>query len=477
MPYDSLNLSTPTPVLSWANHDLGHEEEKMARNVASLPFVFKHVALMPDVHLGKGALVGSVIATKETIIPAAVGVDIGCFTGDTLIPLVDGKTYPIQELATLGKTIYVYSCTSTGRIVASEAIARLTRHNAPLVKVVLDNGEEIKCTPEHQFMLRDGSYMEASQLEVGASLMPFYSSTDKDGYTLIQQNYSGRLQKAHWIVARSGLLGKVPSFEGQRTVVHHKNFVPADNRPENLEFLGNNDHSFYHRSLAERNTHWQSPEFENKRKLALAIKAQTPEGHQYYAQRGTNNILRYMQEHPDHFKESVAGNGDRGKQYLVNYNKSLKGRAKSQEIANRFYTCETCGDEIKSPIGLHNHRKYQHGYNHKVVAVIPLPDCEDVYCLSVPEYGNFALKAGVFVHNCGMAAVKMPFKGDRIEGKLKKIRLDIEAAIPVGFSENKEIEKDVDNWQGWRSFKDLHRGVQNLKGKAIKQLGSLGGGK
>lgn len=50
----------------------------MAKNVASLPFLFKHVALMPDVHLGKGALVGSVLATQEAIIPAAVGVDIGC---------------------------------------------------------------------------------------------------------------------------------------------------------------------------------------------------------------------------------------------------------------------------------------------------------------------------------------------------------------------------------------------------------------
>ncbi len=78
MPYENLKISTPNPVLSWANHDLGHDEMKMARNVASLPFVFKHVALMPDVHLGKGALVGSVIATKEAIIPAAVGVDIGC---------------------------------------------------------------------------------------------------------------------------------------------------------------------------------------------------------------------------------------------------------------------------------------------------------------------------------------------------------------------------------------------------------------
>jgi tRNA-splicing ligase RtcB len=78
MPYQPLKLSTSVPVLSWAGHELGHEEMKMAKNVASLPFVHKHVALMPDVHLGKGALVGSVIATKEAIVPAAVGVDIGC---------------------------------------------------------------------------------------------------------------------------------------------------------------------------------------------------------------------------------------------------------------------------------------------------------------------------------------------------------------------------------------------------------------
>lgn len=78
MPYEQLKLPTDKPIFSWANHDLGHEETQMAKNVASLPFVFKHVALMPDVHLGKGALVGSVLATKDAVIPAAVGVDIGC---------------------------------------------------------------------------------------------------------------------------------------------------------------------------------------------------------------------------------------------------------------------------------------------------------------------------------------------------------------------------------------------------------------
>ena len=100
MPYQKLELSTPTPILSWANHDLAHEETKMAKNVASLPFVFKHVALMPDVHLGKGALVGSVIATKEAVIPAAVGVDIGCGMAAIKTPFVadqlEGKLKKIR---------------------------------------------------------------------------------------------------------------------------------------------------------------------------------------------------------------------------------------------------------------------------------------------------------------------------------------------------------------------------------------------
>ncbi|MCG8506541.1 MAG: RtcB family protein [Sphingomonadales bacterium] len=52
--------------------------KQQLRNIAGLPFIFRHVAAMPDVHFGRGATVGSVIATRGAIIPAAVGVDIGC---------------------------------------------------------------------------------------------------------------------------------------------------------------------------------------------------------------------------------------------------------------------------------------------------------------------------------------------------------------------------------------------------------------
>lgn len=57
------------------------------KNIASLPWVFKHVAVMPDVHYGKGATVGSVIAQRDAVSPAAVGVDIGCGMGAMLTNL------------------------------------------------------------------------------------------------------------------------------------------------------------------------------------------------------------------------------------------------------------------------------------------------------------------------------------------------------------------------------------------------------
>ncbi len=71
--------SEGAPIKAWTRGVPVEEvAEQQLRNVASLPFIHKHVAVMPDVHWGLGATVGSVIPCKGAIIPAAVGVDIGC---------------------------------------------------------------------------------------------------------------------------------------------------------------------------------------------------------------------------------------------------------------------------------------------------------------------------------------------------------------------------------------------------------------
>lgn len=67
------------PIKAWTRGvEIEPEAVQQLRNVAALPFIHGHVAVMPDVHWGLGATVGSVIPTKGAIVPAAVGVDIGC---------------------------------------------------------------------------------------------------------------------------------------------------------------------------------------------------------------------------------------------------------------------------------------------------------------------------------------------------------------------------------------------------------------
>ena len=438
---------------------------------------------MPDAHLGYGLPVGGVLATENAVIPFAVGVDIACFTGDTRVPLLDGKEYPLAELA--GRSVGgfpVFCCTPDGKITVGIAAAAMTRRDAPLVRVTLDNGEQVRCTPDHRFLRREGGFAAAADLGPGDSLMPFYSRADEEGYARVQQNYSGRWRRAHWIVARSGLLGPVPSFEGQRTVIHHRNFDERDNRPENLEFMGDRDHSAYHRSLVERNQAWQSDEFERRRKAALAAKAATPEGHDYFAARGAANLERYWAERYDAAKANCAGNGERGKGFLVAKNRSESGRARSREVADRLHECELCGERVRSYIGLYNHQRSRHGLhpehttrkrNHTVVAVEPLAEREAVYCLSVPGHENFALAAGVFVHNCRMklSVFDVPPDGLKKKGDRLANALQTETKFGIGQGFDRPLEHDVldDDWT-------VSPVTRRFAAKARAQLGTSGSG-
>ena len=77
--YEQYEVPNGVPVKMWTNGVPVEEDAKnQLRNIARLPIVFKHVAVMPDVHLGIGATIGSVVPTIKAIIPAAVGVDLGC---------------------------------------------------------------------------------------------------------------------------------------------------------------------------------------------------------------------------------------------------------------------------------------------------------------------------------------------------------------------------------------------------------------
>jgi len=98
------------PIKLWLD-DVEEDALKQAQNLANLPFAFRHVALMPDTHVGYGMPIGGVLATNNVIIPNAVGVDIGCgmcavktnvnvdeISREQLIKIMDG----IRQLVPLG---------------------------------------------------------------------------------------------------------------------------------------------------------------------------------------------------------------------------------------------------------------------------------------------------------------------------------------------------------------------------------------
>ncbi|MCY1143130.1 RtcB family protein [Actinoplanes sp. Pm04-4] len=118
-------------LVNWASM-LEAETKGQAEKASRLPFIFPHIALMPDAHLGKGATVGSVIPTLGAIIPAAVGVDIGCgmaavrtqYHRDELKPGLAKLRTAIENAVPLSAGSYNTSVTGTARKRLDELAAK-----------------------------------------------------------------------------------------------------------------------------------------------------------------------------------------------------------------------------------------------------------------------------------------------------------------------------------------------------------------
>ena len=133
--------------------------------------------------------------------------NFGCFTGETEVKLADGRSLSFLDLIEedkQGKKNYTFTVDEKGKIkIAEIKHPRKTKH-AEVMKIVLDNGEEIKCTLDHKFMLKSGEYKEAQDLERGDSLMPHYSrystkedDTNMDGYSMVFQPASNVWEFVH----------------------------------------------------------------------------------------------------------------------------------------------------------------------------------------------------------------------------------------------------------------------------------------
>ena len=267
-----------------------------------------------------------------------------CFSGSTKVKLLDGRSLTMEELYNefgTTKPFYVYSCDKDGNVVFKKAYSNgVTRRDADVVKVTLDNGSSIICTPDHRFMLRDGSYEMAMHFERGRSLMSTYFNYKNSTKTPFGSTYETFINPrdmkeyyTHREVARQyygdtyGKLGKDGCFRN----AHHVDLSNKGVR-DTLSFLN-----------------YLLSEF------------------------GDFTNREYMEYHSDR---------DLDKYHFAfrygNLCKYFGSFARAKDLASV--------------------------YNHKVVSVEILPYKEDVYDIEVEDTHNFLIDlgddSGVFVHNC-----------------------------------------------------------------------------
>jgi len=180
----------------------------------------------------------------------------------TVIPLLDGRDVPIEQVAeevSQGREAWVYSVqdgthrTVPGRV----AWCGLTRRAAGLVRVHLDDGTHVDCTPDHEWVLRDGRHCRADELQPDQSMMPFYRKLSSqeggdriEGYEQAYDAMTGKYVYTHQLVASDVCIDK-GTVVGSR-VIHHVDFDKRNNRPDNLREMEWHDHSRLHADHAER---------------------------------------------------------------------------------------------------------------------------------------------------------------------------------------------------------------------------------
>ena len=182
---------------------------------------------------------------------------------DTPIPLLDGRTITIENLAKEfedGKENYVYSVQDkTHKIVGGKVVWCGKNYTADkLIKITLDDNSYMIMAEEHEVIMRDGSKKRADGLNVGDSVMPFYRMVNKksnklfDRYEKIYNPQSSKYEFTHRIIA-SELSKDVNTYN----TVHHKNFDKYNNNPTNLIWMDYHEHHKMHGDLARKN--WNDP--------------------------------------------------------------------------------------------------------------------------------------------------------------------------------------------------------------------------
>lgn len=267
----------------------------------------------------------------------------GCFTGDTKVKLLDGRSRSFKELVDeFGPTkpFYVYTIRDGRVSVGVARNPRITKRVSSILKVILDTGETIRCTPDHLFMLRDGTYKPASELTPKESLMPLYtqiSDGDMKGYEMYWEPHRCKNRRGWKYTHR--MVGKWKYFgNGYTGNQHGKGLIHHDkgklnNDPDSLIwFATNTEHLQRHRlDIMKKRA---NPDFEAKRIAGLKAHNDKPEVRKAQAERMRDTISR--PEFRVWQLENARQLGKRtGPVNITKYNKSEAHRRKASEMGKK----------------------------------------------------------------------------------------------------------------------------------------------
>jgi len=199
--------------------------------------------------------------------------NFGCFTKDTKVKLTDGRSLTFGELikeAKKGKRNWTFSFNSKSKNVEITEIKnpRLTRKKEKIIEVTLDNREKIKCTLDHLFMIRSGSYKKAKDLKPDDSLMPLYTElyqgqdVNLKGYEIVRQPFKNVWSFVHRLADEWNLENKIyDKIQGK--VRHHLDFNKFNNNPDNILRIQWHEHWKYHKEITSWR-HQNDPDYVRK---------------------------------------------------------------------------------------------------------------------------------------------------------------------------------------------------------------------
>jgi deoxycytidine triphosphate deaminase len=379
----------------------------------------------------------------------------------------------IARRAEAGEMLWGYSVGPYGRIIVSLLEAPRYIGRDALLEVELDDGSVIHCTPDHGFIRRDGRDAQAHELRPGDSLMPLYRQLVR-GYEAVYQPVNGHIVPTHRMAdewnLRNGVYDDVPGTHRHHRDRDRRNNMPwnlermaaSDHvRLHNATTYGEDFDPEEHgeairESLARRA---QDPEW--RREFS---RVQSARAHEFWNGEAYAEVrARLLEAHARSWTpERKAQQAESMRRYFSDpLNRAAHGEAsreawthaseerrdRQREIARAIRTRpEITAEAVRSALqetgsirgaarlldcdrsvfrrfpevvsavmGRKRRSAPSDGgtllcLNHKVAAVRELAGDHDVYCLSVPEAGNFALSAGVFVQNCGIITNVTPFE-------------------------------------------------------------------